>query len=508
MKCRIFIFALFLMFLFGSDERTFACSCVATATCQSFGRSDVVFVGKVIGSKQQKTVDDYETINEGKKDERTITKKVTYDVGEIYFEVTEAFNGAEKNSRITIYSNIGGGDCGFWFKRGESYLVFAARESSQSPSGISSLTYGNSGEKLKVDNNRLWTTICSGTEELNSAEGSLNYLRNLPKTGSGGTIVGRIDEAIRYYKAENVTSKPMSDAKIQAQNVDGEKQAFYATSDQNGYFEIKVPVGNYLVKPILESNLTFNNRYGKEDQPIKIEDRKCESKIFWVSNNSSVSGKVIDVEGNTYDDVMIELIPFDKKKNQPGLDYKFESVEEDGTFSFKGVPLGRYILSVNFKDKPEDDSPFPTTFYPKTNIQTQAKIFEIGYGTKISDIVFQLPPKLVKRKINGTVVWKNGKPAVGAEVQLKDIEADRDVFFTEPVTNDNGEFSMDWFEGRQYKIRVIVWQKNPDGQSGFGIGDAESKVFMLDDKTQKFKIVMNVNNPKEKSIIRKTVRTN
>jgi Tissue inhibitor of metalloproteinase len=508
MKCRIFIFALFLMILFGSVEKILACSCVPTAPCQSFGRADVVFVGKVIGSKQQRTVDDYETINEGKKNEKTITKKVTYDVGEIYFEVSEVFNGAENNSRITIYSNTGGGDCGFWFKRGESYLVFASKESSNSASGISSLTYGNSGERLEADNNRLWTTICSGTREAKSAQDSLNYLRNLPKAGSGGTIVGRIDETIRNYKAENLTSKPMNNAKIQAQSVEDKNLIFYGTSNQNGYFEIKIPVGNYLVTPILESNLTFNNRYGKEDQPIKIEDRKCESKIFWVSNNSSVSGKIIDAEGNIYDDLMIELIPFDKKKNQPGLDYKFESVEEDGTFSFKGVPLGRYILSVNFTEKPEDDSPFPTTFYPKTNIQTQAKIFEIGYGTKISDIVFQLPPKLVKRKINGTVVWKNGKPAIGAEVQLKDIEADRDVFFKEPVTNAKGEFSMEWFEGRQYKIKVIMWQKSSDGQSGFGIGDTESKVFTLDDKTQKFKIVLNANNPSEKSIIRKTVRVN
>ena len=508
MKCKFFVFALFLMILLGSVEKISACSCVPTAPCQSFGRADVVFVGKVIGSKQQKTVDDYETINAGKKDEKTISGKVTYDVGEIYFEVSEVFNGAENNSRITIHSNTGGGDCGFWFKRGESYLIFASKESSKSASGISSLTYGNSGERLEADDNRLWTTICSGTRETKSAQDSLNYLRNLPKTGSGGTIVGRIDETIRNYKEENLISKPMTNTKLQAQSIEDENRIFYGTSDQKGYFEIKVPVGSYLVKPILESSLIFDDRYGKENQPVKIEDRKCESKIFWVSNNSSVSGKVIDAQGNSYGDVMIELIPFDKKKNQPGLDYKFESVEEDGTFSFKGVPLGRYIISVNFTDKPEDDSPFPTTFYPKTNVQTQAKIFEIGYGTKIGDIVFQLPPKLVKRKINGTVIWKNGKPAIGAEVQLRDIEADRDVFFKKPITNNKGKFSVEWFKGRQYKIKVIVWQKSPDGQSGFGIGDAESKVFTLDDKTGKFRIVLNANNPSERSIIRKTVRAN
>ena len=485
-----------------------ACSCVPTAPCQQFGRSDVSFVGKVVGSKYQRTVDDYETINKGTKKETTISKKVTYDVGEIYFEVIEAFGGIEKGSRVTIHSNTGGGDCGAWFKRGETYVVFAGKENSNTNSGISSLTYGDSVENLKPDANRLWTTICSGTRELKGAEETLNFLRNLPPKGSGGTIVGRIDESIRNYIKENLSSKPITNTKIQAQNIEDESQKFYGTSGATGYFEIKVPAGSYLVTPVLESNLTFSNRYGGENKPVKIEDAKCESKIFWVSNASQISGKVTDAEGKTYDDVMIELIPFDKKKNKPGLDYKFESVEDDGTFTFKGIPIGRYILSVNFTDKPDDDSPFPTTFYPQTNIQTQAKIFEIGYGTKIGDIVFQLPPKLTKRQINGTVVWKNGQPAVGAEIELVDIDADENVFFNKPKTTDKGEFSMDWFDGRQYKIKVIMWQKSPDGQSGFGIGDAETEVFTLDNKTQNFRIILNANNPNERSIIRKTVRAN
>jgi len=493
-KISLFLFSLVLTLSLGSFEQVLACSCVPTAPCQSFGRADVVFAGKALGAKQQKTATDYETINEGKSDEKTIAKEVVYDVGEIYFEVTEAFNGTEKGSRVIIHSNTGGGDCGAWFKRGETYLVFASKEDSRESSGISSLIYGGSGKKLQPDTNRLWTTICSGTREIKTAEESLNYLRNLPKLGSGGMIVGRIDETIRNYQAENLTSKAMTNVKIKAQRADDEKQLFYGTSNQSGYFEIKVPTGNYLVTPILESNLTFDNRYGEENKSLKIEDRRCESKIFWVSNDSEVSGKVVDSDGKPASGFSLNLITADKERKDKSFDYKFEYINEDGIFSFKGVPFGRYQISLNFTDKPDDKTPFPTVFYPNTKLRTKAKVFEIDYATKIRDIVFQLPPKLVKRKIYGKVVWKNGKPAVGAEVQLKDIESDRDVFFTKP------------FEGRQYKIEVIVWKKSPDGQSGFGIGDAESKIFTLDDKTQKFKIVLNTINPDEKSVTRRTVR--
>lgn len=502
-----FAFGILGILLLGGFSQTFACTCVPSAPCQSFGRSDVVFVGKVVGSKHQKTSEEYETVDEGKPTERMISKKVIYDVGEIYFEVAEAFQGTEIGARITINSNTGGGDCSFWFKRGETYAVFASKENSTAPSGISSLTYGGSGEQLKPKAMRLWTTICSGTREIKYAEDTLSYLKNLPEIGSGGTIVGRIDESIKDYSDENLAGKPLANTQILAKQIDGEKKTFYGTSDQNGYYEINVPVGNYLVTPVLKPNLMFESQYSEDDKQITIEDRKCDSKIFWVTNDSKISGKVVDAEGKIAGSISLDLIPFGRQREERTFSRIFEYVSEDGLFEFKGVPLGSYQISINYTDEPDEDAPFPTFFYPNTENRGEAKVFEIDLGTKFTDLVFQLPPKLIKRKITGTVVWKNGKPAVGAEVQLIDVEFDRDVFFKEPMTNKKGEFSTEWFEGRQYKIKVIVWKKSPGGQSGFGIADAETEVFTLDNETSAFKIVLNTINPDEKSVTRKTVRS-
>ncbi len=507
-KIYVFAFAILLVVFAGSFEQVLACSCIPTAPCESFGSSDVVFVGKVVGAKYQTTVDDYETVDVGTANERSVSKKVTYDVGEIYFEVIEAFQGIETGSRVTINSGTGGGDCGYWFKRGETYAVFANRENSTESSGISSLTYNGAGNQLKPDANRLWTTICSGTREIKNAEETLEYLRNLPEAGSGGTIIGRIDESIKDYSSENLRGKPFVNAQIKAQQVDGNKQTYYGTSNERGYYEIKVPPGNYLVIPVLKSNLIFENSYYSENEQIKIEDRKCGSKIFWVTNNSEISGKVVDAKGEIVSGISLDLIPADKDRKEKGFDHKFAHVSEDGIFFFAGIPLGRYQISLNYKDKPEDDSPYPTYFYPTTSERNKAKVFEIGLGSKFSDLVFQMPPKLVKRKITGTVEWKNGKPAVGAEIQLIDVEFERNAFFKKPTTNGKGEFSMEWFEGREYRIEVTVWKKSPNGEGSYGIADAETSNFTLNDKTQSFKIVLNLINPDEKSITRSTVRSN
>ena len=500
--------ALAVIILLGNFVKVWACSCVPNAPCQSFGRADVVFVGKVVGSKYQRQAKELITVNEGKDNEEYVKKKVTYDIGEIYFEVSEAFHGAEKNTRMTIHSNTGGGDCGFPFKRGETYVVFASREGSNTDSGISSLTFGGGvNEKLKPDANRLWTTICAGTSEIKDAAETLSYLRNLPKTGSGGTIVGRIDESIKDYTTEKLTGKPYPNVKIKAQQTDGEKKTFYGMSNNNGYFEINVPVGTYDVTPILEPNITFANRYSGKNEPVKIEDRRCESKIFWAENDSEISGKIVKADGSPAKDASLMLIPADKERLLNSFENKLLFAYE-GEFGTKGIPLGRYQIALNYTDKPDEDSPYPTYFYPNTTNRSEAKIFVIGEGTKFKDLVFTLPPELKKRKIQGTVVWKDGKTAVGAEVALVDSEFDRNAIFNPSITNAKGEFSMEWFEGRRYKIKVVVWKRSPDKHSAYGVADAETEIFTLDGKTPNFKIILDAINPDEKSVRRTTVRSN
>ncbi len=503
-KVSITFFALFLMLLMGSFEQVSACSCIQSAPCQDYDRADVVFVGKVVGSKYQKTVEEYvESLETSLKPKK---KSVTYDVGEIYFEVTEKFGEANIGSRVTIHSTTGGGDCGYWFERGKTYIVFASREGSETDSGISSLTFGGDiKEKLKPEPNRLWTTICSGTRSAESSEAVLKYLRNLPKDGSGGMILGRIDESIKDYSEENLRSKPMPEIQVKAQQTSGDQRAFYGTTDKNGYYEIKVPPGKYLVT-LLDSTLYYGEL--SDNEPLEIADKKCELKTFYVVNDSRIEGKVIDADGNPVTDITIDLIPVGKDRNDQGFDYELSQLFNEGKFTFAGLALGRYQISLNYTDKPDEDSPYPTFFYPNTANRSEAEVFEIKYGTKIKDLIFQLPPKLKRRKITGQVLWKNGKPAKNAEVQLVDVEFDDNVFFDRIKTNANGEFEAVWLEGRKYKLKVIVWQKSTKDNYFFGVADTESEVFTLDETTPKFKLVLNNIDPKERSITRTTVRSN
>ena len=138
---------LFAMAMFGclatTQARLFACDCISPATpCVSAQNAQAVFVGKVA----EIVVVNLERGQSSPPASRRIS-----------FLVTETFRGAVKDA-VAVYTGSGGGDCGYDFRKGKSYLVYAHQVSS--------------GE--------LVTGICARTREATKgAEGELKELRAL-----------------------------------------------------------------------------------------------------------------------------------------------------------------------------------------------------------------------------------------------------------------------------------------------------------------------------------------
>lgn len=117
---------------------TNACSCAELPSVEEeFERSQAVFSGKVVDVREKQSLKGY------------ITKSVL-------FEVTNIWKGV-KQSQIIITTGQGGGDCGFDFKEGQEYLVYANE----------STMYG---EKSLV------SVICDRSNELSSSQEDLKIL--------------------------------------------------------------------------------------------------------------------------------------------------------------------------------------------------------------------------------------------------------------------------------------------------------------------------------------------
>ncbi|HWP42272.1 MAG TPA: hypothetical protein VNO14_03480 [Blastocatellia bacterium] len=140
MKCFL-LTSVFLLFIHSSG---LACTCLpAKNATEEIGRSAAVFSGKVIEIRR----------DEGAKD--------LFATVEAVFEVERAWKGIEKKT-VSVFTSSQSSACGYGFKRGESYLVYASE--------------GREG--------RLITSICSRTRLLKDANDDLKEL------GEGKEISG------------------------------------------------------------------------------------------------------------------------------------------------------------------------------------------------------------------------------------------------------------------------------------------------------------------------------
>jgi hypothetical protein len=448
-------------------QQASACSCSRSdSPCSEAGESKAVFVGKVVGSKEQKTVPD--------RDEKTYEPTgttTTFDVGEIYFEIQEAFTGVKKGTRVTIHSGMGGGDCGYWFKRGETYLIYA---------------YGNTEKELG-------TSICSRTRPIADADEDLPVLRDLARAKARATVTGVIQEeaGLGNYGMNN-QSAPLAGVELNLSPLSGKGRIFKAKTDFEGKYEIKgVPAGKYKINIPLPKNTKFVERSKLE---VETTGFGCVSQWATIENKNSITGKVIDEMGEPVKEAYIELISADNDFNvRPAKNISSESadLDEKGNFAFTNIPVGRYFLAVNYTYFPNNKEwVYPTFFYPNGKTPFEATPIVIGRAENVKNIVFQLPPKIKQREIRGKVVWTNGESAQ-IFVTLFDADAGDDAECCD-LTNDSGEFSFNGYDGRKYQLLV---SNRPVQGSGLVEIKTESPIFTLNQHTPEFKLV--VEKPKE-----------
>lgn len=451
----IFIFSIVLILSFGSFEHVLACSCIAERpVCEAFGGADAVFVGKVIGSKQQRKTN-YDGVDE------------TWDVGEIYFEIEEAFSGVKKGDRVTIHSGTGGGDCGYWFKRGKTYLI-----------------YGFGDDKKGFS-----TNICSRTREISGAGEDLEFLHNLPPKNSGAKIYGRVAELVKNPEEKGWKQlNPLLGISLTVTNTEKPKINYKIETDSQGYYEITgVPAGKYKVVPKIPKK-TIISEYSTQE--FKVKDRGCAEQSFQIENDSLIKGKVVDSDGKPIEGIEVELIPENQKERLGGISDDSTYTSEDGGFEFETVPIGNYILAINYNNAPDADAPFPTTFYPYALKRSEAVPFQIGRGQKINNIVFRLPPRLIEKKVYGSVFWEDGNPAAEIDIHLEDSERlGWCVNGCSTKTDAQGNFVLNGYFGRSYHIRASG-KKIVNGVEKELF--AELLTFKAEDELPSFKLILNL----------------
>jgi 5-hydroxyisourate hydrolase-like protein (transthyretin family) len=392
-----------------------ACSCAfgGGAPCQEYWKAEVIFAGTVVGSASVE-------LKEGAyKSQQRLVK----------FSIGESFRGIQA-AQAEVITGWGGGDCGYGFQNGETYLVYARR-----------------GEK----DTRLYTSICTRTRLLTEAAEDLDYFRSLPGADARAIIFGRVTKRNHYWKEGENISLPISSAELIVEGNAGSREA--QTDAKGNYRVTGLTPGAYKVKLKLPEGLVNNNgKEGLAEGSAEVVERGCAEVNFYLDSDTRVSGRVVDAVGQPAANIRLEMRGASPDASNINT-FLNTQADAEGRFEFKMVPPGDYLLGVNIMDWSSGaTSPYPRTYYPGVALKEQAGIIRVKEGERLSDIEMRLPPRPAEYSVEGFVVWSDGRPAPGVKVYLSSKEEGGVSVSDGAVTDERGRFTLKLYEGLTYTV--------------------------------------------------------
>jgi len=382
--------------------------------CESYWNTPVVFSGRVA---------EIMTFISDEEEYRGFPQK------SVRFVVNQAFRGISTTT-VEIITNSQGSACGYDFKLNESYLVYA------------------NNYRGKVH-----TSICSRTQLLSKAVEDIEYINNLSTTKAGAAVYGAVHK-YRQLKSDEEwqPQQPLPDIRL---TLEGNGKIYEATTNGQGEFRIAdLASGNYTLRIIAPKGF-----YPFETtQKIKVYDKGCAVADFTLAVNTSLSGRISDEKGAAAAKIKVNLIPVELINERHQKDTYSAWTEDDGRFTFRTVPSGKYYLGIRLDRIVEPKFAYPRTFYPGTQNLAEAARITVNEGNVFENHDFQLPPKLTERKIKGIVVYPDGKPAQNASISTEEVEYSEGSmgYGGDAKIETDGRFSLTRLNGLRYIIRAYV----------------------------------------------------
>ena len=419
-----------------SVTNAFGCFCNGGGTpCEDYGRAAAVFVGTPISLR---TVERSPTSN---RDE------IAYGSRIFTFSVEQAFLGLQ-TIEIEVSTGMGGTDCGYDFKLGTRYLIYAFDYSK---------------------NHRLTTSTCSRTRLFTDASEDLEFFRSFGSRGAGVTIQGEVKRARQNVATGNPSEwRPLASISLTIER-EGERRDIL--TDAEGRFRLAgLSPGKFKLTLLLPDELyTY-----KREQEITVGDRGCATVDYHVVDNGRLSGRLLDSEGQPAVKVGLQLMEADH--TDPFKDQaKYAQTDAEGRYNFDSLPPGRYVLGTNLKrlGNPSDPSNrYPPTFYPGVLDMSKTEFIDVGTGEAVRGRDWQLPVGRAPSTLTGKVVWDDGTPVPRALIIFREVTDQAAPIKSEMAqlaqlminahgsvaTDDSGSFTIKGYVGQIYVMAAISQQ--------------------------------------------------
>lgn len=398
--------------------RAVACSCAGPGIpCQDYGRASAVFIGTAIAVR---TV------------ERTTDRDgngIDYWPRTFKFSVEQSFLGIQ-STEVEVSTGLGGGDCGYGFKLGSRYVVYAYQSSKA---------------------NRLTTSICSRTKPFDDATEDVEFLRTLGSRNPGVTIAGEVKLGRQNVaKGDSTVVGPLANIGLVIEG-EGERREIQ-TDDEGRYTLTGLSPGKFKITLLLPDEL-FTHR---PEQEITVANRGCAVVNYSVVDNGRLSGRVLDPEGQPAAGVLLAVV--EAGDVDPIKHYnRLERADDQGHYSFSALPPGHFLLALNLNRFPQPNDPtnaYPRTYYPGVMDPSKAEVIILGAGEKVRMSDLLLPTRRAPSIVSGKVVWADGTPVANAGINFREVTYDDPQINNGMQADELGYFTIKGYVGQVFVIEA------------------------------------------------------
>ena len=239
---------------------------------------------------------------------------------------------------IVIETGLGGGDCGYDFRRGQDYIVYASKK----PDGG-------------------WNTgICTPTRLVESAAEDLKYFHQLAQASPAAEI------RVTAWDVYGARSDDRSSARrYQARTSPSTGRAF--TSRRS-----PIPRDATSSRACSQANIRSADRWKGTSlpgnlRPVKVHSKGCAEVALRLQLDRRVSGRIIGKDGQPVSGVTVEAVPT-RPRYENDLPWAADSstTDENGRYELSHLATGDYYLGVSLSRTPTLKNPYTRWFYPGT----------------------------------------------------------------------------------------------------------------------------------------------
>jgi hypothetical protein len=303
-----------------------------------------------------------------------------------HFHIDEKFAGPD-TAYIDVFSGGDDADCGYYFKKGEQYIVFTQQE-----------TEG-----------RLFAVVCSQTRPASEARAILPQLRAMRNHDRVASVFGVLRRADPPLLAPSDDPEdPISHVKLKLRSKD---DRFSSSTGPDGVYSFyDVHAGEYVYTADLPARFEFSQKTLKGGlPPFRIPSGACYEYNVNALPTGKIHGSVLGPDGKSLIIASVELYRAERfDPAQPGL-WGFQGA--DGKFEFDHIGPGEYLLVFNRMNRLDPNSPFPRSFYPGEPQQSEAKFIKVKDGQQVLNANIKLQDGYPTRKVKVQLKWEGGRPS-------------------------------------------------------------------------------------------------